>query len=343
MSAERPNFEANTGAVSGMATATIVEKVLMEDPARIRMDRVEDAMSVLKGEKDAATPKPPEPEPTKSQLFWREMFQTGDLTPYDRNKKAPKWDAYKAAMREMFTDPASFVKHFGEHVRKVDYELRGEKDIGDAKTRLQRIGILLLLGGVFWGFDYVTGPVWKTEFDRLTKGWKGDVKQRRALVAAVMKFVSVLNDKYATDLSNLAVDKLTGVKSGFNHQIADKGTDTINVGFVDVLEDKANAPMIESALRILFQIPVVGALIEQGAVRLTNFQEKSSLHTNFGKMNYVALGTYINIMRGLEGYRNESNRIHNWIDAKRPGADIKTRTITHMLTGFPRVDAVEAA
>lgn len=268
--------------------------------------------------------------PTESQLFWRKMFQTGELTPYDREKPPIKWDAFVNASYEWINDPISFIKNFGEHVKNIDYEFRGEKDIGNAKERLQRTGALLGVFGAFFAFDYLTGPVWETEFNRHFPGTDSRKDPNNKVYAAVRKFVSVLNDKYASDLSNLAVTELTGEKGGFNHQIADKGADTLNTGFAEKFDDKMNAPMIESVLRILFQVPIAGALLEQGAVRLTNFQEKSGLHTNFGKMVYMAVGEYYAVMRQKEAQKPDY--IHAWIDKKRPNAPESQRTIIGLLT-----------
>lgn len=272
------------------------------------------------------------------QKHWQMIFQTGEMTPYDRNIKAPKFDA----VGEAFKHPGDFFTHLRERTKQIDYELRGGKDIGGLNVRMERVFALAGLSSMFWAFDYLTGPVFKNEFGRLVPVTQEDPVKKKALVAATQKFVSVLNDKYASDLSNLLVDKLTGVRSGFNHQIADKGADTLNTGFVESLDDKMNAPMIESGLRIMFQIPVVGALIEQGAVRLTNFQEKSSIHTNFGKMNYMALGTYINVMRSADAQKkamDNRDMIHKWIDERRPDAAEAQRTIANVLTSYPRVKA----
>lgn len=276
------------------------------------------------------------------QEYWREIFQVGDHALYTKEGPKPiKWDAFHGATYEAITSPGTFIKNFPEHVKKIDYEFRGEKDIGGLRIRAERVAALLALSSAFWAFDYVTGPVWGNEFDRLTKKWQGKDIQRNAIAAAAKKFVSVLNDKYATDLSNLIVDKLTGMRSNFNHQIADKGTDTLNTGFWEALDDKVNAPMIESGLRILFQVPVVGALFEQAALRVTKFQETSSLHTNFGKMVYMSIGSYLYVARELDVIKKkriltgETDRIHKWIDSQYSPSGLKrTPVARRTIAGF---------
>src|SRR3989338_5712370 len=75
--------------------------------------------------------------------YWQTIFQNGDYNLYDRNRKPVQWNAFRDASYEWVTDPGKFLKNFGEHVRKIDYEFRGEKDAGGAGELLERVGALL--------------------------------------------------------------------------------------------------------------------------------------------------------------------------------------------------------
>ncbi len=104
-----------------------------------------------------------------------------------------------------------------------------------------------------------------------------------------------MNDKYATALGNMLVQKVTGQR-GFIHEVADKGADTIQEGFKQT-QDWVNGATLESYIRIASQIPILGAFIEQGSSRLAMLQEKSPVHTATGKMIYMALGVFIKFQR----------------------------------------------
>ena len=193
-----------------------------------------------------------------------------------------------------------FIKNFGEHVRKIDYEFRGEKDAGGAEERLERVGALLGVIAVFTAFDWATS-FWKDDeslfFGKVPRE-TGD-PARDGNIAAFTKLVEVMNDKYATALGNMLGERLSG-KRGFIHEVSDKGADTLTVGLKDKYEDLVNGPNLEAVQRILFQIPIAGALLEQGTTRLSLWQEKSSLHTATGKMFYMALGAYLFTRRGVK-------------------------------------------
>jgi hypothetical protein len=234
------------------------------------------------------------------QTHWQKIFQTDGYNLYDRERKPVKWNAFREACYESMTDPVKFIKNFGEHIQKIDYEFRGEKDAGNLKERAERIAVMLGIIGAF------------TTFDRATSFWIGekslffgkvprhtDDRARDAGVAAFVKLAEVMNDKYASALANMTVERLSG-KRGFVHEVADKGADTLTVAVMEKLEDWVNGPNLEAAQRILFQIPIAGALLEQGFTRLSLLQEKSSIHTATGKMFYMALGTYFFTRRNVK-------------------------------------------
>ena len=84
MSPEQPSFEKTLAAFAAKSP---------------NMDarRVDAAVAVLKGEKEAVTPKPPEPEPTESQKFWRDIYRTGKLSPYQKDRPGINLKAAKDA------------------------------------------------------------------------------------------------------------------------------------------------------------------------------------------------------------------------------------------------------
>lgn len=236
------------------------------------------------------------------QQYWQKIFQNGEYNLYDRNRKPVQWDAFRDASYEWVTDPAKFIKNFGTHIHNIDTDFRGGKDAGGAKERLERVGAMLGVIAAFTAFDYVTSkpfegkfPVDKTDIKLLPP----DVLRSNATNGAIMKFIDVLNDKYATALGNMLAERLTG-KRGFIHEVADKGADTIQEGFSGS-KDLMNGATLESYIRILSQVPIAGALFEQGVTRLALLQERSSLHTATGKMVYMALGVFTKFRRAAAG------------------------------------------
>lgn len=224
------------------------------------------------------------------ERHWQQVFQVGEHSPY-QDKKV-EWESVREAWHTSLKNPADFLDHFSEYVRKVDTGLRGGKDIGGAKERLERVAALTGVIALFTAFDYATSK----PFEKLFPIKKGnnltayDMKIN-ARMGAVKKIIEVMNDKYATALGNMFVQKLSG-KRGFIHEVADKGADTLQVGF-DEANDWVNGATLESYMRILFQVPIAGAVFEQAITKLAMLQEKSSLHTATGKMLYMGLGVFI--------------------------------------------------
>lgn len=226
---------------------------------------------------------------------WQKVFQVGDYSPYNKNKKVPAFDALREATYEAINKPGEFITHVGSHVRKIDADLRGGTDIGGAKERLERVAALSGVIALFTAFDYATSkPIekllpLKKERDGVKLG--PDDLRYNAKIGGLKKIIDVMNDKYATALGNLMVEKLSG-KRGFIHEVADKGADTLQVGF-DNLNDLVNGATLESYMRIFSQLPIAGALFEQAMTRISMWQEKSSIHTATGKMLYMGLGIFI--------------------------------------------------
>ncbi len=313
---EFPATEKMVGEQPVVIPESFFEALKREKPDGINWDRVDAAVSVLKGEKDAVAPKLPEPEPTESQKFWRKMFDKGDQELYNRQKGPVKFDALK----EAFANPAS--KSIGEHIMAIDKDFRGGRDAGDVKERLQRISTLLGVLGLFTAFDWGTSKAIEKPFNKIFPIFNASDKQYMAMREALKKVLEVMNDKYASVLGNMLIEKLTG-KRGFIHEVADKGADTITVG-IDGWDDWVNGSTLESAQRILFQIPIAGALLEQGLTRLSMFQEKSPLHTVTGKMIYMGFGV---LLRELEvGKRKYDRRQTTFFDLINATSKYKRKT-----------------
>lgn len=296
MSTERPTFEANKLMEPPLVLPeSFMDALKAQRPDGLNWDRIDGAIAVLKGEKDAVAPKPPDVV-TESQKFWRKMLENGDQPLYDKNKGPVKF----AAVKEVFNKFRS--KSIGEHIMAIDKDFRGGRDAGGIKERAQRVAVLMGIAGGFTFFDYITTkpfegrfPVNKADSSTLS----ADVLKLNSRNGAIMTLIDVLNDKYASALGNMLAEKLTG-KRGFIHEVADKGADTVQVGFTKT-KDLMNGATLESYLRILSQVPIAGALLEQAFVRLSLFQESSPLHTATGKMVYMALGVYTKFARAAAG------------------------------------------
>lgn len=225
------------------------------------------------------------------------VYEVGEFTPYDKNKPPLKWDAFQDASYEWFSNPAEFIRNIGTHMRNIDTDFRG-RDIGGAGERMERVAALSAIIAVFTAFDYATSkpfekllPVDKRDPDTLPP----DILRRNAWNGAINKLIDVMNDKYATALGNMYVERLTG-KRGYIHEVADKGADTLQDGWSGT-KDIVNGATLESYMRIVSQLPVAGALFERGMTNLSMWQERSALHTATGKMIYMALGAFTKFSR----------------------------------------------
>ncbi len=231
--------------------------------------------------------------PTGRQLFWRNMYQTGEMSPYKKNKGPIKFDALKKAAAEAFAYPVEFIKHRKDHVRAVDIDFRGGRDAGEAKERAQRVGVLLLTMFTFMGFDAVTGRIWKSKMaEYFKKRGTTDLTKDPAYLG-LKKAVEVGNDKYTTGLADLMVWYLTKEKGGFVREASDRVGDFLNIAMKEPLDDIVNGVVTECVLRMLYQIPISGALIEQGWANFTALLEKSNLSKSTGKLIFRGFGTYL--------------------------------------------------
>lgn len=330
MSPEQPHLEAKQSIrTSVVIPESFVEALKAEQPDALNLDRIDGAIAVLKGEKDAVTPKPPDPEPTESQKFFREMYQTGDKSPYKVKRGPVKFDAFK----EVFSNPTS--KTFGEHIMAIDKDFRGGVEIGDMKIRGMRAVVMVGNMAPNIAFDIVSSippNLFEKGFEEHLKvdmktakdKAKAEIAQtaiadkegkvtpetqalidglttKVASVRMIGRIGEVMNDKNVTALGNTIMRQLTGEKGWFTGEASDKLNDLLTAGFRDVAEDFLNGPTIESAFRILYQIPVVGALIEQGWTRWTNFQSASEYSKGNLKALYTGIGLFIGVMRDVDG------------------------------------------
>ena len=273
MSAERPTFY--------LATS---QKPQAEAPKNIIVETIQATITPV-AEKiqtlpivECVPPKTEKTPPTERELFWRNMYQTGELSPYKKNKGPVKFDALRDASYEAITDPFAAMQHLGEHIRAIDTDFRGGVDIGDAKTRLMRMAVMAGNMVPFIVFDTVTsipgnilGKVLETN---MNKGQIGKDKYNisTATVGAIAGFkraVEVGNDKFTTALADIWVTKLTGEKGAWTHEASDKSGDFLNSAVPEYIEDFVNGPVVESGMRFLYQIPIFGALVEQGWTRLS--------------------------------------------------------------------------
>lgn len=297
--------------------------------------RISDAMSVLTGEKEAVTPKAPEPEPTKSQKFWREMYQSGDKSPYKVKRGPVKFDALK----EVFTDPSS--KTFGEHIMAIDKDFRGGVEIGDMKTRATRaavmIGNMVPNIALDTGSSLIPNLIEKSLKDPLkselkikndladqerintrtegkplgevSEATKQDIKKLRANIGYINaggKLFEVMNDKSVTAFGNTIMRTATGEKGWFTCEASDKLNDLLTYGFGDKIEDVSNGPTVESIFRIAYQVPIFGALIEQVWTRWSNFQSSNEYSKGNLKAVYVAIGLAIGAYRDVDNRPKKS-------------------------------------
>jgi len=313
----------NVGVVMGLKSGeegveSFFEALKRERPDGINWDRVDLAVAVLKGEKEAVTPKPPEPEPTESQKFWRDMYRTGKLSPYQKDRPPVEWSALIDFGKKYFGHPIEFYKNGGKDIMDLDMRLRGGADkeynqLGDMSQRAKRM--LVMAGNVvpFMTFDIVTSIPSGLMFEYLEPRMKEDKKNvpaedrklhpervKNSLWGGAKKIIEVQNDKVVTALGDLWVQKFTGEKSGWIHEAADKSADLGQTASEDYLKDVINGPVLESVARFIFQIPIAGALFEQGFTRLSLLQEKSQLHKGIAKSFYMGVGTIFYILRGLK-------------------------------------------
>lgn len=320
MSAERPNFVPQQPAEQPLVfPESFLEALKRERPDNFNWDRIEAAMDVLKGNKIAVAPTPPEPEPTESQKFWRDMYRSGNLTPYQKERQKVTVGQAIGMVKDAFTDPN--LHGFEERVLTADLAIRGGSDkeynqLGDIKHRVKRMGVMVGNTVPFTAFDIVTSipssfiteglDIW---LDKQKKASNGKAKKFvEGTWLGVKKVIDVQNDKDVTALGDMMVAKLTGEKGAWTHEAADKSADLVQTGWDEYLRDSINGPTIESIMRFLFQIPIAGAVIEQKWTRLSLWQEQSQLFKGMAKSFYMGIGTAIGVWRDVKSVKKEERK-----------------------------------
>ncbi|MCL4200277.1 hypothetical protein KJZ67_02970 [Patescibacteria group bacterium] len=240
----------------------------------------------------------------EKQAYWRNMYQTGETNPYRKDREPVRWDAFRDASYELIMKPSEFAKHIGKHIRAIDTDFRGGVDIGDAKLRLQRVAAMGANLVPYFVFDVVTS-IPSALLNEYAKKWielNGDLDKKtlktvKAFMDGGAKIIDVQNDKIVTAWGDIVASKRTGEKTYFTHEIWDKSADLGQTAMDDYLKDAINGPVLESLNRMLYQIPIGGALWEQLASRITALQEQSALSKGIAKSFYMGIGTAIGVYR----------------------------------------------
>lgn len=336
MNAERPTFEAKRPArPSVVISESFFEVLKAEKPDGLNWDRMEGAIAVLKGEKEAVTPKPPEPEPTESQKFFRDMYRTGKLSPYQKERPGISLKAAKDA----WENPQS--QGVDSKIMAVDLALRGGADkeynqLGGLEQRAKRMGTMALNTVPAIAMDIVTSippnllqTAFEVHFKDKLKVARADLDKDKnnlekqklvnklvpmsSILSTAGKIGEVMNDKNVTAAGDWWMKKLTGEKTGwFTGESSDKLNDLLTYGFGDKIEDFVNGPTIESVFRVIYEVPVVGALVEQVWTRWTLFQSKTQFHKGNLKGVYAGIGLGIGIWRDTDTKRKEENKTPSW-------------------------------
>lgn len=320
MSAERLSLEPHSPQNASWALPESFRKAVEDmKPDGLDWSRIEAAMDVLRGEKEAVTPKPPEPEPTEEQKYQRDMYRSGKLTPYQKDRP---WLGLQAA-KDAWNSPE--LQGETSRLMAADMALRGGADkeynqLGDWSHRKERIGAMVKNMGPNILFDIVSSLPYNFGRKLLDKIIDVNLEKAKALpesdnnkkalikkyelqhnaVKAVDRLGEVYNDKDITARGDRLMREKTGEQGWFTGEASDKLNDLLTSAFKEYIEDFVNGPTIESAFRIIYQVPIIGALVEQGWTRWTNFQSKDQFHKGRLKAVYVSIGMFIGLMRKVD-------------------------------------------
>ena len=312
MSAERPSFEPR--GVSGrpfVAPAEGVSKIFENAVSTnsVPENGVQESWERVAIPKNSSTTK----EPTARQIFWRDMYRTGNLSPYQKDR--PKIDLKKVG--EAWKDPQS--QGVDSRIIAVDLALRGGADkeynqLGPISRRFKRMAVMV--GNVipFTVFDIVTSipgnlflsgvEIFRKKHAALRAGnADSSEKSRIALLAGLMdgsrRGSEIANDKFTTAMGDWFVKKLTNEKGPWIREPSDKTGDFLDGAVGMYYEDTVNGPIIESVMHFLYEIPIFGALVEQGWTRLAKWQESSPFTKATGKAVFGGLGILIGTINKL--------------------------------------------
>jgi len=276
----------------------------------------------------ALSPKAPEPESTEEQKFWRDMYRSGKLSPYQKDR--PGINA--AVVAEAWKNPQS--QGTDSKIMAVDLALRGGADkeynqLGDMSKRATRMAVMAgnMVPNIAADIALSIPPNllikafdehWKSNFNAIKQKVKEErqsaegitpqtqtaydvIARKVGAIKMLGRVGDVMNDKNVTAIGNTIQRQLTGEKGWFTGEASDKLNDLLTFGFADRIEDFANGPAIESAFRITYQVPVFGALVEQMWTRWTNFQSSSEYSKGNLKAIYAGVGMFIGILRDVDG------------------------------------------
>lgn len=313
MNVERPIFESKPSPLEPplVLPEAFVDALRKEQPDGLKWDRMDGAIAVLKGEKDAVEPKVEE-KPTEVQKYWRDMYRTGKLSPYQKDRPGLSWEAISMA----WIDPQTQ----GETNRfmAVDMAMRGGADkeynqLGDMGHRAERMAVMTANVAPYLAFDVLTSIpaslVIEAGYEKALKSQKANQAFRGA-VSGLRKIDEVANDKVVTAMSDIIVRKMTGEKGGWVHEAPDKLADTLQTALPDYYKDMVNGPVLQSVSQAAFNVPIAGALFEQIWTRVSLWQEQSQLNKGLAKSLYMGVGTAWGVWRELEN--NEARPKRAW-------------------------------
>jgi len=340
MNPETPKFEAKTiktfSIPDGAKMLVFEQTFFNEEPSVIAKESVSGVeIPVVPSISSPEVSKIVE-EPTEKQKFWRDAYRTGELSPYQKDR--PKINLKAAA--DAWKDPKS--QGVESRIMAVDLALRGGADknynqLGDMSKRATRMAVMVGNTVPFMAFDILTSipgnlflegvEIYKTRHSESRSG--GGAATDKARLAAISgaldgprRMFEILNDKMTTALGDKLVQTLTGEKGGWIHESSDKTGDFLDGAVGMYYEDSVNGPMVESAMRFMFEIPVVGALVEQGWTKLSAMQERSPFTKAFGKAVFGGLGTMVGTMNRLKELDKKEMLKDAYIEPKSPSKKI---------------------
>lgn len=308
--AERPNFEAQ----KPLGTPGAPEAMPLAGNSTVNV---------------ASEAKKESSEPSNSQIFFRDMYRTGNLSPYQKDRPSINW---KIA-GEAWENPQS--QGTNSRIMALDLALRGGADkpynqLGDMGHRALRMTVMAANVVPFTIFDIVTSipgnlflegvKLNKDNHKKLREGNAAtdEEKNRAAVISGLLdgprRGLEIANDKFTTALGDRFVQMLTGEKGQWIREPSDKMGDFLDGSVGMYAEDAVNGPIVESTMRLLYNIPVAGAIIEQGWTKLAKWQESSPFTKATGKAVFGGLGIMIGTVLSLKETDKKTQAIKQYGD-----------------------------
>lgn len=276
-----------------------------ERPDGLNWDRIDAAVAVLKGEKEAVTPKPPEPEPTRQQQWLRKVLETGDQSPLI--VRDVNWDALNTAVKEFREKPGDFFK---KQMWDMDKALRGGRDLKGWKERGERVGVFGVIMAAAMAMDLVmSDSVLNPVFAKRENGqrvrlsqkdgasqlhkWFGQPKYEWAKYGrGKAKLLSYFTDKFVVNGVNFLLQKATADKTKLVREFTEQIGDFGNI-ISDPYDDLVNGTSVEMVVRILSQVPLLGAPVEQIFARINKGIETNAITKLTGKAVSIGAGVLV--------------------------------------------------